>query len=159
MADLIGAATEVAGALGLGTLRAIGRVSPPRDLTGVYLPIVGRGGALAHVAWLAAAEGCEAMARALLGGLVPGASRAEILDAMGEIVSIVAGAVMRRMRVADASLALGPPILVGSPVVPGASVQAMRVVCGGVDGVLVLIGNVGAAAREANPRPASDDDE
>jgi len=161
MGELVEGATDVARAMGLGSVRAIGRVPPPRDLSGVYLPIVGRGGDVVYVGWLASSAGCEAMARALLGGLAVGPlSQAEILDAMGEIVNIVAGAVMRRMRLVDGSLALGLPIRAGSPLVPaGERTQATRVVCGGVDGVLVLVGNVGAGAREAGPRPGKDADD
>jgi hypothetical protein len=161
MIELVGAATEVAHAMGLGAMQVIGRVAPPREAAGVYLPIVGREGVALYVAWLAPGVGCEAMARALLGDLVAGPlSPGDVFDAMGEIVNIVAGAVKRRMRHADMSLALGLPIYAATPIVPvGARVQATCISCGGVDGFLVVIGNVGVEAWEAHPPLADVADE
>jgi hypothetical protein len=155
MKELVGAATEVAHAMGLGPLRAMGSTIPPGDVTGIYLPIVGQGGAAAYVAWLAPRAGCEAIAKKVFGDLITGPlSQAEVFDALGEVMNIVAGSVKRRMRLADATLALGLPIVAETPLVAlGGRILATRVVCGGVEAILVFIGNVGAQAMEADPLP------
>ena len=61
---------------------------------------------------------------------------------MGEIINIVAGAVKRRMLYQDKTLILGLPIYAASPIraVSGRAL-ATQITCGGINGVLVLIGN------------------
>jgi len=161
MREVVGAAEEIATAMGLGGVRVVGSIPLPSDLPGAYLPIVGVGGASVYVGWLASNSGCEAMARALLGDPTIGRlSHDEVADAMGEIVNIVAGAVKRRMAPQGGTLILGLPIYVASPIRPLAGrALATQVTCGGVSGVLVLIGNAGQGGRppDPNPRPRRSD--
>jgi hypothetical protein len=157
MREVVRAAEEIVTVLRLGELRVVGTIPLPSDLPGAYLPIVGARGASVYVGWLASNSGCEALAHAFVGDVSLGTpSHAEVVDAMGEIVNIVAGAVKRRMLAQDPTLLLGLPIYATSPIRPVTGrALATQITCGSIGGVLVLIGNEGLGGRVSDSDPHS----
>src|SRR5262245_47632015 len=92
---LEGAATEIATrALSLPGVVALDPVGAEAsaDLIGAHIPLVG-GGEAFDMALVSSAKGCEALARAILSlGAGPTIGDAVIVDAVGEIVNMLAGA-------------------------------------------------------------------
>jgi hypothetical protein len=81
-------------------------------LIGAHIPLIGGGEAL-EMALVSSAEGCEVLTRAILGVTAGPAPRdVEIVDAIGEIVNMLAGGMKRRLAKHGAHLALGLPIFV-----------------------------------------------
>jgi Chemotaxis phosphatase CheX len=114
-------------------------------MIGAHIPLVG-GGQAFEMALVSTAEGCEALARAILcmpSGPAP--RDAEIADAIREIVNMLAGSVKRRLAGHGAHLTLGLPIFIRGYLQPsdGLSVIALPIHFGPVDTIALI-----AAARE-----------
>jgi hypothetical protein len=81
-------------------------------LIGAHIPLVG-GGQAFEMSLVSSAEGCEALTRAILCMAAgPALREVEIVDAVGEIVNMMAGGMKRRLAGHGAHLALGLPIFV-----------------------------------------------
>lgn len=81
-------------------------------LIGAHIPLVG-GGQAFQMALVSSEDGCEALSRAILcKSTGPALRQAEIVDAIGEIVNMLAGSMKRRLAGHGAHLALGLPIFV-----------------------------------------------
>jgi hypothetical protein len=79
-------------------------------MIGAHIPLVG-GGQGFDFALVSSAEGCQALSRAILCRPAGAALRdAEVADAIGEIVNMLAGSVKRRLAGPRAELVLGLPI-------------------------------------------------
>jgi len=157
MQQVLGAAEEIAAAMGLGDVRVVGSIPPRVDLPGAYLPIVGVRGPSMYIGWLASPDGCEALAKALLGhpaeGRIP---PSEVMDAMGEIVNMVAGAFKRRMAFHNDAFILGLPVFAASHIRPLAGrALATEITCGHVSSVLIVMGNADDAHARAAAVPSA----
>src|SRR5262249_17035384 len=101
-------------ALGFDGVRVIGRrPTMSRSLQGAYIALVSDRAAL-QFGIVSDEPGCAALGRALLGMTPadPRLGRAEIVDGLGEIVNIVAGATKNRLVARDASIRIGLPIFI-----------------------------------------------
>lgn len=97
---------------------------PAGDLYGVYIPLVGEGVSL-QLGMLADRRVCAALARALI-GMAPGEqleSDADVLDAMGEVSNLIAGAMKMRVA-AEMPLVVGLPLALCGRVFPAAGSQS-----------------------------------
>jgi len=109
-----GAATEIAThALSFRSAVVLDRIElAATAMIGAHIPLVG-GGQAFDLALVSSAQGCDALARAILGlGAGSAIREAEIVDAIGEIANMLAGATKRRLAGPGAHLALGLPIFV-----------------------------------------------
>jgi hypothetical protein len=116
MAD---ASTELALSLGIDGVELLGwHDVPPTGMAGAYIPLLAEDQTL-QLALLASPAGCADLARLLL-GMEPGesVSDADIADAVGELVNIVAGGVKQRMQEATGGLRLGLPVFIHGYVQP-----------------------------------------
>jgi hypothetical protein len=121
MAD---ASTELALSLGIEGVEVLGwHTVPPTGMAGAYIPLLAEDQTL-QLALLASPAGCADLSRLLL-GMEPGeeVSDADIADAVGELVNIVAGGVKQRMQGPDrigsgGSLRLGLPVFIHGYVQP-----------------------------------------
>src|ERR1043165_9505080 len=82
------------------------------SMIGVHIPLVGTGQAF-DLALVATNDGCHALSRAIL-QIGPGAPLrdAEVADAVGEIVYMLAGSMKRKLSGFGADLTLGLPIFI-----------------------------------------------
>lgn len=78
------------------------------DLTCCLVALVGDEASL-QVGFASDAEGCQSLARALLGADEP-LPESDVVDAMGEIANIIGGGVKKRMR-QDGGIHLGLPMV------------------------------------------------
>jgi hypothetical protein len=116
-----GAATEIA-TYALSFSGAI--VHDPVDLSrassmiGAHIPMIG-GGQAFDLALVSSAEGCLGLSRAILCAAPTAVLRdAEVADAVGEIVNMLAGAVKRRLSGQRADLELGLPLFLHGYIQP-----------------------------------------
>jgi hypothetical protein len=114
-----GAANEIATyALSLPGAVVLDPVGPERaeSLIGAHIPMIG-GGQAFDLALVSSAEGCRALARAILCMAADAPLRdAEVADPVGEIVNMLAGTVKR--RIAGLDLTLGLPLFVHGYIEP-----------------------------------------
>lgn len=124
LADWLAAAEKVLAELANSCLAFDGvertghRTELPRTLPGAYVPLVTPAGSL-QVGIAAEIEQCRALARALLcmepeEELAP----ADVADALGEIVNILAGGLKARMVESAPSISLGLPIFINGAIEP-----------------------------------------
>jgi len=117
--EWLGVMAEVAGevaaaSLGYEGCRVLGECQqPPEDKSGAYIPILSGENAL-QLALISDACGGQQLAKALLGmdSKDEDLSPADVADAVGEIMNVVAGGVKRRLIEKDSQLQLGLPIFV-----------------------------------------------
>jgi hypothetical protein len=112
------------------------------SMIGAHIPLVGAGRAF-DVAVVSSADGCQALARAIL-CMTPGAAitDAEVADAIGEIVNMLAGSMKRRLSGLAADLTLGLPIFIHGYLQPSErlSVLALPTRFGTVDAIVLVAG-------------------
>jgi len=88
------------------------------SMIGAHIPVIGAGQAF-DLALVASADGCQALSRAILCmGDGPALRDAEVADAVGEIVNMLAGSVKRRMAGQGADLVLGLPLFLHGYIQP-----------------------------------------
>jgi hypothetical protein len=88
------------------------------SMIGAHIPLVG-GGQAFDFALVSSADGCLALSRAILcAGPAAALRDAEVADAVGEIVNMLAGAVKRRLSGHRADLELGLPIFLHGYIQP-----------------------------------------
>jgi hypothetical protein len=118
VAAMADASTELALSLGMDAVELLGwHDVPPTGMAGAYIPLLAEDQTL-QLALLATPAGCADLSRLLL-GMEPAeeVSDADIADAVGELVNIVAGGVKQRMQ-GSASLRLGLPVFIHGYVQP-----------------------------------------
>jgi hypothetical protein len=123
VAAMADASTELALSLGIDGVELLGwHDVPPTGMAGAYIPLLAEDQTL-QLALVATPAGCAALSRLLLGmGADEDVSDADIADAVGELVNIVAGGVKQRMQDPDRSagggLRLGLPVFIHGYVQP-----------------------------------------
>lgn len=139
MAD---ASTELALSLGIDGVEVQGwHDVPPTGLAGAYIPLLAEDQTL-QLALLASPDGCADLSRLLL-GMEPDedVEAADIADAVGELVNIVAGGVKQRLQDCAGGLRLGLPVFIHGYVQPTqqleVSLAAVRI--GDVDAHLMAL--------------------
>ncbi|HYH48767.1 MAG TPA: chemotaxis protein CheX [Acidimicrobiia bacterium] len=144
MAD---ASAELALSLGIEGVEVLGwHDVPPMGLAGAYIPLLAEDQTL-QLALLASPDGCADLSRLLL-GMTPDeeVAAADIADAVGELVNIVAGGVKQRLQDAvqtswGGGLRLGLPVFIHGYVQPTqqleVSLAAVRI--GEVDAHLMAL--------------------
>ena len=81
-------------------------------MIGAHIPLVGAGQAF-DLALVATPDGCQALSRAILQiGPGPALPAADVADAVGEIVNMLAGSMKRKLSGFGADLTLGLPIFI-----------------------------------------------
>ena len=113
VAAMADASTELALSLGMDGVELLGwHDVPPTGMAGAYIPLLGEDQTL-QLAMLATPDGCADLSRLLL-GLEPAdeVSDADVADAVGELVNIVAGGVKQRMQDSAGLLRLGLPVFI-----------------------------------------------
>jgi CheY-specific phosphatase CheX len=112
------------------------------SMIGAHIPLVGAGRAF-DLALVSSFDGCRALARAILCmGPGPTVTDAEVADAIGEIVNMLAGSMKRRLSGLAADLTLGLPIFIHGYLQPSdrLSVLALPIRFGTVDTVVLVAG-------------------
>ena len=119
VAAMADASTELALSLGIDGVELLGwHDVPPTGMAGAYIPLLAEDETL-QLALLATPAGCADLARLLLGMESDEAvSDADIADAVGELVNIVAGGVKQRMQEGAGGLRLGLPVFIHGYVQP-----------------------------------------
>jgi hypothetical protein len=119
VAAMADASTELALSLGMDGVEVLGwHDVPPTGMAGAYIPLLAEDETL-QLALLSSPAGCADLARLLLGMESDEAvSDADIADAVGELVNIVAGGVKQRMQDAAGALRLGLPVFIHGYVQP-----------------------------------------
>lgn len=141
-----GAATELATrALALTSVVLADPIGLERtaSMIGAHIPMIG-GGQAFEMALVASPEGCEALSRAILGRNSGSRLRdADVADATGEIVNMLAGATKRRLARHGAELTLGLPIFIHGYIEPTdrLSVVAMPLRFGAIETVVIVVGD------------------
>ena len=116
VAAMADASTELALSLGIDGVELLGwHDVPPTGMAGAYIPLLAEDQTL-QLALLASPAGCADLARLLL-GMEPDepVSDADIADAVGELVNIVAGGVKQRLQ-DPATIGSGGGLRLGLPV-------------------------------------------
>jgi hypothetical protein len=119
VAAMADASTELALSLGIDGLEVLGwHDVPPTGMAGAYIPLLAEEQTL-QLALLASPAGCADLSRLLL-GMSPDEDvpDADVADAVGELVNIVAGGVKQRMQDAAGGLRLGLPVFIHGYVQP-----------------------------------------
>ena len=150
LADLEGSVEEIATtALGLPGMTIGRRHEAPPQLDGAYLGLVGPTGAV-QIGLASSAEGCQALAKGLMGMGPDDAPlpEGEMADAVCEIINIVAGAFKARVRDRASALQMGLPVFIQGAVQATDRV-AVRV-------AEVRLGAVAAAVLLIHPRPGAE---
>jgi len=115
------------------------------SMIGAHIPVIG-GNQAFDLALVASAEGCQALSRAIL-GMSDGAPLrdAEVADAVGEIVNMLAGTVKRRMAGHGAELVLGLPLFLHGYIQPTdrLSVLVLPTQFGAIDTMVLIAGQRG----------------
>lgn len=140
--EAIRAATTDIGRQALGAVVGFGAASElPAEIEGAIVPLVSDLEPV-QVGVFASTRGCEELARGLLGaGPSEPLTRAEIVDAVGEIVNMLAGNVKSRVARYATHAALGLPAYIHGPI-ELQSRQAMELVqaiVGGTDLFVVVL--------------------
>jgi len=116
-------------------------------MIGAHIPMMG-GGQAFDLAVVALDEDCKALSRAIL-CMAPGAPvrDAEVADAVGEIVNMLAGSVKRRMS-GDRDLELGLPIFLHGYIQPSdkLTVVALPTRFGTIETMVLIAGQRGQIA-------------
>jgi len=144
------AAVEVAElALGFQCSAVASSDGAPDGVAGAYMPLFGGNGDSIYIGWLASEDASQKLARGLLGlADTDAVAAADVADAMGEAVNILAGGLKRRMLPWVNPLALGLPIFSVKPLRPlNASTYVCELRCGDVTSHLVLVHGTGSAQR------------
>lgn len=119
VAAMADASTDLALSLGIDGVELLGwHDVPPTGTAGAYIPLLAEDQTL-QLALLASPAGCAALSRLLL-GMEPAeeVSDADMADAVGELINIVAGGVKQRMQDAAGGLRLGLPVFIHGYVQP-----------------------------------------
>lgn len=122
VAAMADASSELALSLGMDAVEVLGwHDVPPTGMAGAYIPLLAEDQTL-QLALLASPAGCADLSRLLL-GMEPDeeVSDADVADAVGELVNIVAGGVKQRMQDPDrpgGGLRLGLPVFIHGYVQP-----------------------------------------
>ena len=112
-------------------------------MIGAHIPLVGSGQAF-DLALVATADGCQALSRAILQiGPGPALRDAEVADAVGEIVNMLAGSMKRKLSGFGADLTLGLPIFIHGYLQPTdrLSVIAFPTRFGTIDTIVLVAGH------------------
>ena len=119
VAAMADASTELALSLGIDGVELLGwHDVPPTGMAGAYIPLLAEDQTL-QLALLSSPAGCADLSRLLLGmDAEDEVSDADIADAVGELVNIVAGGVKQRMQDAAGGLRLGLPVFIHGYVQP-----------------------------------------
>jgi len=137
-------------ALGLPPVHVTARGdAPPADMEGAYLGFISSEGAY-QVGLASTPEGCQAFARGLLSSAPsdPPLSKADVADAVCEIVNMLAGGVQRRIRqLCGLQVGLGLPTFFHGAVQPTERL--------GVAVAEVRVGELAAALLVLHPRTRS----
>jgi hypothetical protein len=115
------------------------------SMIGAHIPVIG-GGQAFDLALVASAEGCLELSRAILCMDRAAPLRdAEVADAVGEIVNMLAGAVKRRMAGQGAELVLGLPLFLHGYIQPTdrLSVLTLPTRFGTIDTMVLIAGQRG----------------
>jgi hypothetical protein len=111
-------------------------------LIGAHIPLVG-GGQAFDLAVVSSAEGCQALSRAIL-CMSDGAPLrdAEVADAVGEIVNMLAGSVKRRIAGHGGDLVLGLPLFIHGHIEPTdrLTVIALPTRFGAIEAMVLIAG-------------------
>lgn len=126
-------------------LGAVAQVAPTATLVdglaGALIPIVSDLEPV-QIGLFSSAAGCEALARALLGS-APGdpVTRADVVDAIGEIVNMLSGNIKARVARYANHAALGLPTFVHGPIETQSQqvVEGLRVTIGAADAYIVVL--------------------
>lgn len=114
-------------------------------MIGAHIPLIG-GGQAFDLALVSSDQGCQELSRAML-CMAAGAplGDAEVADAVGEIVNMLAGSVKRRMSGLGAELELGLPIFLHGYIQPTdrLSVLALPTRFGAIDTMVLIAGQRG----------------
>ena len=143
-----GAAHELATrALSLPGVTVETAVSADRanSMIGAHIPLVG-GGQAFDLSLVASPEGCRSLARAILCMAEGAALRdAEVADAVGEIVNMLAGSVKRRLSAQCADLVLGLPLFIHGYIEPSDRLQviALPTRFGAIETMVLIAGQRG----------------
>jgi hypothetical protein len=119
VAAMADASSELAQSLGIDRVEVLGWHNvPPTGMAGAYIPLLAEDQTL-QLALLASPAGCADLSRLLL-GMEPDeeVSDADVADAVGELVNIVAGGVKQRMQDVAGGLRLGLPVFIHGYVQP-----------------------------------------
>jgi hypothetical protein len=114
-------------------------------MIGAHIPLVGTGQAF-DLALVATADGCQALSRAILCmGPGPALRDAEVADAVGEIVNMLAGSMKRGLSGTGADLTLGLPIFIHGYLQPTdrLSVLAFPTQFGKIETIVLVAGHRG----------------
>jgi Chemotaxis phosphatase CheX len=114
-------------------------------MIGAHIPLVGTGRAF-DIALVAPADGCQALSRAILCmGPGPALRDADVADAVGEIVNMLAGSMKRGLSGIGADLTLGLPIFIHGYIQPTdrLSVIAFPTRFGKIDTIVLVAGQRG----------------
>ena len=126
----------------LGSVVGFGKLtSLPTESAGALIPIVSNRDPV-QIGLFSSQSGCEVLARSLLGS-DPGdkLSRADIVDAMGEVVNMLSGSVKSRVAHYATHAALGLPTFVHGPVElqSGQALDVVHAVIAGADVFVVIL--------------------
>jgi hypothetical protein len=112
------------------------------QMIGAHIPVLGPVGAF-DLALVASPASCQALARAILYASPDQVLKdAEVADAIGEVVNMLAGAVKRRMTGIGAELELGLPLFVHGYIQPTERQQviALPTKFGTVESIVAITG-------------------
>jgi hypothetical protein len=115
------------------------------SMIGAHIPLIG-GGQAFDLALVSSPEGCQALSRAILCmGPGPALPDADVADAVGEIVNMLAGSVKRRMAGQGAELELGLPIFLHGYIQPTGRLSALVLPTrfGAIDTMVLIAGQRG----------------
>ena len=113
------------------------------SMIGAHIPMIG-GGQAFDLALVASPAGCQALSRAILCMAEGAAVRdAEVADAVGEIVNMLAGSMKRKLSGLGADLTLGLPIFIHGYLQPTdrLAVTAFPTRFGTIDTIVLIAGH------------------
>ena len=151
---LVAATEEVAVcALGLDGVKVLElRDQPPVGLAGSYLAVLSDQASV-HVALVARIEDCQTLGKTLLalGPEDPPLAPADLADAFGEIVNILAGSLKSKLADRDATMRLGLPIFINGHITPspGLSTATARLKLGSIEAEAMILRTSDRRARKA----------
>jgi hypothetical protein len=139
-----GAAREVGSFVSVSEVAVLDPVGLERttEMIGAHLPLVGGGGAF-DLALVATPEGCQAIARSILGMADSAPIKdGEVTDAIGEIVNMLGGTIKRRIAGHGPELVLGLPLFIRGYVAPSdrLTVTVWPTRFGTIDTMIVITG-------------------
>ncbi len=98
--------------------------SLPTDMSGSYVSLMSTAASL-QVGLASSPQGCQTMAKALL-GMTPeeeDLTDADLADALGEVVNIIAGGIKTRLTEKDSSIQLGLPFFAHGSIEPHSATE------------------------------------